>query len=218
VKQPLPSGSWGGPCELPPDRRELALLAVHMDSAYNLARYLMRNETEAEDVVQSAYVRAISHFASFRGGDGRAWLLMIVRNTCYDRLRKLGASRQETDFDETVHSGGRQNPDPETALLLAERTELLRKLLAELPTESREALILRELEQLSYRDIADIAGIPIGTVMSRLSRARQRLQQALSAQLEGGTMDGAPLPGSGTNKSPYRTSDDVRRNTWSERS
>jgi len=218
VKQTLPSGSWGGPCELPPDRRDVALLAEHIDSAYNLARYLMRNETEAEDAVQSAYVRAISHFAGFRGGDGRAWLLTIVRNTCYDCLRKLGASRQDTDFDETVHSRGRHNPDPETALLAAERTELLRKSLAELPAESREVLILRELEQLSYREIADIAGIPVGTVMSRLSRARQRLQQAVSAQMGGGKTDGAPLPGSGTNELPYRASDDVRRNTWSERS
>jgi RNA polymerase sigma-70 factor (ECF subfamily) len=202
VKQALPSGSWGGPCELPPDGRDVALLAVHLDSAYNLARYLMRNETEAEDAVQSAYVRAISHFAGFRGGDERAWLLTIVRNTCYDRLRKLGSSRRDTDFDETVHSGSRQNsnPDPETALLLAERTELLRKSLAELPTESREVLILRELEQLSYREIADIAGVPVGTVMSRLSRARQRLQQAV------------------TNELPYRPSGDVRRDTWSERS
>ena len=218
MKQALRFGSWGGARELAPDQRDLAQLAIHMDSAYNLARYLMRNETEAEDVVQSAYVRAISHFAGFRGGDGRAWLLMIVRNSCYDRLRKLGASRQDTDFDETVHSGGRQNPDPETTLLLAERTELVRKALAELPTESREVLILRELEQLSYQEIADIARIPVGTVMSRLSRARLRLQQAVSAQLEGGKTDGAPLPGSGTNRLPYRASDGVRRNTWSERS
>jgi RNA polymerase sigma-70 factor (ECF subfamily) len=189
-----------------------------MDSAYNLARYLMRDETEAEDVVQSAYLRAISHFAGFRGGDGRAWLLTIVRNSCYDRLRKLGVSRQDTDFDETVHSRGRQSPDPETALLLAERRELLRKSLAELPVEGREVLILRELEELSYREIADIAGVPVGTVMSRLSRARQRLQQGLSAHLDGGKRDGAPLPGSGTKALPYNTIDDLRRNTWSERS
>jgi RNA polymerase sigma-70 factor (ECF subfamily) len=198
---------------------DFALLAEHMDSAYNLARYLMRNETEAEDVVQSAYVRAISHFAGFRGGDGRGWLLTIVRNTCYDRLRKLGSSRQDMDFDETVHSVGRQSPDPERALLQAERTELLRKSLAELPSESREVLILRELEQLSYREIADIAGVPVGTVMSRLSRARQRLQQGVAAHLDGGEKkEGAPLPGSGTHELPYRASDDVRRNTWSERS
>jgi len=218
VIEAMPSGSGGGLCELLPDRRDFALLAEHMDSAFNLARYLMRNETEAEDVVQSAYLRAISHFASFRGGDGRAWLLTIVRNSCYDRLRKLGVSRHDTDFDETVHSRGRQDPDPETALLLAERSELLRKSLAELPAEGREVLILRELEELSYREIADIAGVPIGTVMSRLSRARQRLQQGISAQLDGGKNDGAPLPASGTKELPYGSSDDLRRNTWSERS
>jgi RNA polymerase sigma-70 factor (ECF subfamily) len=208
----------GDPCEPPPYPRDLALLAAHIDSAYNLARYLMRDESEAEDVVQSAYVRAISHFAGFRGGDARAWLLMIVRNSCYDRLRKLGTFRRDTDFDEAIHSGGRQNPDPETALLEAERTELVRRSLAELPIESREVLILRELEQLSYREIADIAGIPVGTVMSRLSRARLRLQQAVLAQLEGRKVNGAPLPGSATNESPYRAKDDVRCNPWSERS
>jgi RNA polymerase sigma-70 factor, ECF subfamily len=217
VIEAMPSGARGGPCELPPDRRDFALLAEHMDSAFNLARYLMRNETEAEDVVQSAYLRAISHFTGFRGGDGRAWLLTIVRNSCYDRLKKLGLSRQDTDFDETMHSRGKQYPDPETALLLAERSELLRKSLAELPAESREVLILRELEGLSYREIADIAGVPIGTVMSRLSRARQRLQQGISAHLDGGKNDGAPLPASGTKELSYGSSDDLRRNTWSER-
>jgi len=150
-----------------------------LDSAHNLARWLMRNQTEAEDVVQDAYVRAIRHFAGFRGGDGRAWLLAIVRNTCYDRLRQKGASSQSTGFDEAVHSAGWQTHDPETALLLAERTELLRDALAELPAEYREVLVLRELEQLSYREIANVAAIPMGTVMSRLSRARQQLQQTL---------------------------------------
>src|SRR5580692_12209166 len=82
---------------------DMALLLVHLDAAYNLARWLMRNETEAEDVVQDAYVRAIRHFSAFRGGDGRAWLLKIVRNGCYDRLREKGASIQNTDFDETKH-------------------------------------------------------------------------------------------------------------------
>jgi RNA polymerase sigma-70 factor (ECF subfamily) len=156
------------------------LLVAHLDAAYNLARYLMRDETEAEDAVQSAYVRAISHFAGFRGGDRRAWLLMIVRNCCYDQMRKLGSFSQHTDFDETVHSGGKQFLDPEAVLLQAERGELLRRSLAELPAESRAVLILRELQQFSYREIAEIAGIPLGTVMSRLSRARQRLQRTLS--------------------------------------
>jgi RNA polymerase sigma-70 factor (ECF subfamily) len=161
--------------------RDVTPLVAHLDAAYNLARWLMRNETEAEDVVQDAYVRAISHFDALRGGDGRAWLLKIVRNACYDRLRQKGARGQFTDFDDAVHSIYEQAPDPEAALLLAERSALLEKAMAELPTEFREILVLRELEQLSYRQIATIGDISLGTVMSRLSRARQRLQQLVLA-------------------------------------
>jgi RNA polymerase sigma-70 factor (ECF subfamily) len=175
----LPSVPSEGSSERQEARGDVALLVAHLDAAYNLARWLMRNQTEAEDVVQDAYLRAISHFAGFRGGDGRAWLLTIVRHTCYDRLKQNGASSQNTGFDEALHSAGRQTPDPETTVLLAERTELLRESLAELPAQYREVLVLRELEQLSYREIANIAGIPLGTVMSRLSRARQQLQQTL---------------------------------------
>jgi RNA polymerase sigma-70 factor (ECF subfamily) len=179
VIQHLPSVTSEESSERQGARGDVAQLVAHLDAAYNLARWLMRNPTEAEDVVQDAYLRAISHFAGFRGGDGRAWLLTIVRHTCYDRLRQRGASSHNTGFDEGLHSAGRQTPDPETAVLLAERTELLRESLAQLPAEYREVLVLRELEQLSYREIANIAGIPLGTVMSRLSRARQRLQQTL---------------------------------------
>jgi RNA polymerase sigma-70 factor (ECF subfamily) len=156
----------------------MALLVAHLDAAYNLARWLMRNEADAEDLVQEAYLRAFTHFAGFRGGDGRAWLLAIVRNSCYDRLKQKCVWQQNTAFDEAVHSD-RQTLDPETSLLRAEKAELVRESLAELPAEYREVLVLRELEQLSYREIASIAGIPLGTVMSRLSRARQRLQQSL---------------------------------------
>ena len=164
----------------PPGGRDgVALLVAHLDAAHNLARWLMRNETEAEDVVQESYLRAIRGFSGFRGGDGRAWLLTIVRNGCYDRLRQKSASDQNTDFDEALHSGARQTMNPETALLVAERRELLSKSLAELPAEYREVLVMREMEELSYREIADIVEIPIGTVMSRLSRARQRLEQIL---------------------------------------
>jgi RNA polymerase sigma-70 factor (ECF subfamily) len=162
-----------------PARGDVAMLVTHLDAAYNLARWLMRNETEAEDAVQEAYVRAISHFGAFRGGDGRAWLLTIVRNGCYDRMKQRGNSAQTADFDEAIHSGGRQTPNPETALLLTERSELLKKSLAELTAEYREVLVLRELEQLSYQQIANIVGIPLGTVMSRLSRARLQLHQSL---------------------------------------
>jgi RNA polymerase sigma-70 factor, ECF subfamily len=168
------------------------MLVAHLDAAYNLARWLMRNETEAEDVVQDSYLRAIRHFGAFRGGDGRAWLLTIVRNGCYDRLRHNSASSRSTDFDEVVHSGGQQSPNPETALLQAERSELVRKSLEELPPEYREVLVLRELEQLSYREIAGITGIPMGTVMSRLNRGRQRLQQALFDYAERGAIAAGP--------------------------
>ena len=163
---------------------DVSMLAMYLDAAYNLARWLMRNQTEAEDAVQEAYLRAIRYFATFRGGDGRAWLLAIVRNTCYDCLKQRGHSAQNTDFDEAVHGDVRQAADPESGLLQAERSELLRKLLADLPAEYREVLVLRELEQLSYREIAVIASVPIGTVMSRLSRARQQLQQTLVGSRE----------------------------------
>jgi len=159
-------------------------LVAHLNAAYNLARWLMPNETEAEDMVQEAYLRAISHFAGFQGGDGRAWLLTIVRNSCYDHLRRKGASDKNTDFNEAVHSAGQQTPNPEAALLLTERTEVVTKSLAALPEEYREVLVLREMEQLSYREIAKIAGIPLGTAMSRLSRARQQLRQTLSDFME----------------------------------
>ncbi len=139
----------------------------------------MRNETDAEDLVQEAYLRAFTHFAGFRGGDGRAWLLAIVRNSCYDRLKQKGVRDQYTAFDEGLHSTDRQTLNPETSLLLAERAELMRESLAELPAEYREVLVLRELENLSFREIATIAAIPLGTVMSRVSRARQRLQESL---------------------------------------
>jgi RNA polymerase sigma factor (sigma-70 family) len=185
----LPSASNGEPCEHSESWGDMELFIAHLDAAYNLARWLMHDETEAEDMVQEAYVRVASHFASFRGGDGRAWLLTIVRNSCYDRLRQKRASDRNTDFEEELHSAGRQAPNPETALLLAERSELVKKCLAELPAEYREVLILRELEQLSYREIAEIAGIPLGTVMSRISRARQQLQRTLFDLRNEGAVD-----------------------------
>jgi RNA polymerase sigma-70 factor (ECF subfamily) len=162
----------------------MALLVPHLDAAYNLARWLMRNETDAEDLVQEAYLRAFSHFAGFRGGDGRAWLLTIVRNCCYDRLKQNGSQGQSTDFDEAVHSAGQQTSNAETLLILEERAGLLSESLAELPAEYREVLVLRELEQMSYREIANIAEIPLGTVMSRLNRARQQLRQTLLECME----------------------------------
>jgi RNA polymerase sigma-70 factor, ECF subfamily len=177
----LPSAFLDGSRENSGSRADMAPLVGYFGAAYNLARWLMRSESEAEDVVQEAYLRAIRHLSGFRGGDGRAWLLTIVRNGCYDRLRQKGAAAQKnTDFNEALHSGVGQTVNPESALLLAERRELVQKSLAELPAEYREVLILREMEQLSYREIANVAEIPLGTVMSRLSRARLQLQKILS--------------------------------------
>ena len=185
----LRCASSDGPSDPPVSRGGTALFIAHLDAAYNLARWLMRDESEAEDMVQEAYLRVANHFASFRGGNGRAWLLTIIRNSCYNRLRQKSASDRNTDFNEEVHSAGRQPPNPEAALLLAERSKLLKRSMAELPAEYREVIILRELEQLSYREIADIAGIPLGTVMSRISRARQQLQRSLFNLRNEGAVD-----------------------------
>src|ERR1700676_3138921 len=130
-------------------------LLVHLDAAYNLARWLMRNEHDAEDVVQEAYLKAFRHLAGFRGGDGRAWLLEIVRNTCYDGLKQHGV-RDTSAFDERIHSVGQPITNPETSLIEKERAELLREALAGLPLEYREVLVLRELEDLSYLEIASV--------------------------------------------------------------
>ena len=155
-------------------------LVTHLDASYNLAKWLTQNEHDAEDIVQDAYVRAIRHFGSFQGGDGRAWLLTIVRNLCYDSMRRKNVRERTASFDEDLHnSHPATTSSPEACLLQKERAEMLRQALAELPLELREVLILRELEELSYSEIADIAQVPMGTVMSRLSRARKRLQQIL---------------------------------------
>jgi len=155
-------------------------LVNHLGAAYNLARRLTQNEHDAEDIVQDAYLRAIRHFGGFRGGDGRAWLLTIVRNCCYDSVRQKGVRERTTPFDDELHNTRQVTLDPETSLLQKERVGLLREALAELTLELREVLVLRELEELSYREIASIARIPMGTVMSRLSRARRRLQRTRS--------------------------------------
>jgi RNA polymerase sigma factor (sigma-70 family) len=164
---------------------------IHLDAAYNLARWLMRNEHDAEDVVQEAYLKAFRHLAGFRGDDGRAWLLAIVRNTCYDRLRQSGV-RGNSAFDEGIHSVGQSIRNPETSLLEKERSELLREALRALSPEYREVLVLRELEELSYVEIASVTKIPIGTVMSRLSRARQQLQESFLHRAKGRNPDLQP--------------------------
>ncbi len=167
------------------ERVERALLP-HLDAAYNLARWLIGNEHDAEDAVQEAYLRAVRFFGSFRGGDGRGWLLAIVRHACYDWLRQHRAEHPTTPFEEELHSPDDGAWNPERLLLQGADAALVRAALEALPVDSREVLVLRELEGLSYKEIAEIAGIPVGTVMSRLSRARSRLQQELTARLAKG--------------------------------
>ena len=155
----------------------------HLDAAYNLARWLTRNDYDAEDVVQEAYLRAFEYFGGFYGTDGRGWLLTIVRNTCYTWLRRNRAKELSTPFDEEIHSDEDASSNPEEILLEKIDGQHLRGALEEMPVEFREALVLRELEGLSYKEIADISGVPVGTVMSRLARARDRLKASLGRRM-----------------------------------
>jgi RNA polymerase sigma-70 factor (ECF subfamily) len=154
----------------------------HLAAAYNLARWLTHNDQDAEDVVQEAYLRAFRFFGGFHGGDSRAWLLTIVRHTCYTWLRQQRAHDLITVFDEDLHTPECPTADPETQLVQQASAQALRAAVEALPVEFREVVVLRDLEELSYKEIATIANIPIGTVMSRLARARKRLQRALLTQ------------------------------------
>ncbi len=152
----------------------------HLDTAYNLARWLTRNDQDAQDVVQEAYLRAFRFFPGFRGGDARAWLMKIVRNTCYTWLHANRPLQDAAEFDENFFPPDSRAPNPEEVVLQNDSAALLRKALEKLPPNSRGVLILRELDGMSYKEIADITGMPVGTVMSSLSRARGRLRQALT--------------------------------------
>ena len=154
----------------------------HLNAAYNLARWLTRNGDDAEDLVQEAYLRAFRSFETFQGQDGRAWLLSAVRNTCFTWLRKKG-NRPTAEFDEQMHSAADQSPNAESVLLNQAALGSLHDCLEALPLEFREAIILRELEELSYKEISDIARVPVGTVMSRIARGRKRLQECLAGAL-----------------------------------
>jgi RNA polymerase sigma factor (sigma-70 family) len=155
----------------------------HLDAAHNLARWLLRNEQDAQDVVQEAYLRAFRSFAGFRGTSGRAWLLTIVRNTSYTLLKKNRAADLTTPFDEEIHASGHESASPATLLERAEDSELIKNAMEELPAEFREILILRHQESLSYNEIGETLKIPIGTVMSRLARARGKLKEYLAARI-----------------------------------
>jgi len=155
----------------------------HLPAAYNLARWLVRNDQDAEDVVQEAYLRAFKFFGGYRGGDSRTWLLTIVRNTCYSWLQR-SRSRELTDsIDDTHEDATIDFANPELQLVQDVNSQMVRESLAELPLEFREVMVMRELEELSYKEISTIADLPIGTVMSRLARGRKRLHTLLATRI-----------------------------------
>ncbi len=168
---------------LPQERERFEMLVVpHLDSAVNLARWLLRDSADAEDVAQEAMLRAYRFFGQFRGGDARAWLLQIVRNSCYTWLKKNRPLELMTEFDEELHM--KPSASPEALAVQANDRERLTRALESLPPRAREVLVLRELEECSYKEIAEITGIPMGTAMSTLSRARERLQRTLTAAVK----------------------------------
>jgi len=159
----------------------------HLDAAYNLARWLCGNTNDAEDIVQDAYVRAFRYFDMFHGDNARPWLLTIVRRTWYTEWQKREMSRNSVEFDEnlddTLFEGWSEpHADPETLMIREQDARLVHTALEQLPPEYREVMVLRELEELSYREIAEIADLPVGTVMSRLARGRRRLAALITAQ------------------------------------
>jgi RNA polymerase sigma-70 factor, ECF subfamily len=164
-----------------------AVVLPHLDAALRLARWLVGNEHDAEDVVQDASLRAFRYFRTFTGGNGRAWFLRIVRNTCYGR--RVLSHAPSDPFDEEHHSGARPALDPEALLLQTDDAALVERAMRRLPDRSHELLVLRELEGLSYQEVADAMGIPCGTVMSGLSRARQAFRGAVTDELK---RSGAP--------------------------
>ncbi len=164
---------------------EMAILP-HLDAAHNLARWLTRNDQDAEDIVQEACVRALKYFAGYHGGDAKAWLLAIVRNTCYTHLRRHKSHEFTLPFDDELLSLVSNEHNPETLFLKSIEMAEVRFVLDALPVEFREMIVLREMEGLSYKEIAEVTQIPVGTVMSRLARARRRLQTCLSESHEKG--------------------------------
>ena len=159
-----------------------AVVLPHLEAGRRLARRLTRNQHDAEDAVQDAFLRALRYFGTFSGGDGRAWFLRIVRNTCYGRYRK-GLQVSMGPFDEEQHSGAQPQSDPEAILLRTDDATSIARAMSRLPDPLHQILVLRELEGLSYRELAEVVGIPVGTVMSRLSRARVALRDALGSEL-----------------------------------
>ena len=160
-----------------------ALMLPHLDAAHNLAKWLLRNEQDAQDVVQEAFLRAFKSFGGFHGSNGRPWLLRIVRNTSYTLLKGNRLANVTTLFDEKIHASEDEAVNPATILQRCEDARLIREAMDELPAEFREILTLRHQEDLSYKEIGEITQIPVGTVMSRLSRARGKLQEEIGARV-----------------------------------
>lgn len=171
------------------EKRFQAMVLPHLDSAFNLARWLTRNNQDAEEIVQEACLRAYKFFDGFHGEDGRAWLLGIVRNTFFTWYRQNRAEGQTTQFEEELHSTGNTGPGvvshadtPEALLMQKDCQRQIQQALEALSVEFREVMVLRELEGMSYKQIAGITGTPIGTVMSRLGRGRRQLADILATQ------------------------------------
>src|SRR5437764_413885 len=190
VSRSMPCPSTSKACGMLPALvtvKETGPAAIVASDSSTFPRYLTRSDHDAQDVVQDASLRAFRHFGSFRGtgsGEGRAWLLAIVRNTACTWQRRHHGDTLTTEFDEEQHSEAATGEDPETAVVAQGERVALHRAIDELPPEFREVIVLRELEELSYKEIAEVAGVPVGTVMSRLSRARRRLEEVLCAQTE----------------------------------
>jgi RNA polymerase sigma-70 factor, ECF subfamily len=151
----------------------------HLPAAFNLARWLTRNDQDAEDVVQEAYLRAFRFFDNFRGGDARPWLLAIVRNTCLTWLKRNRQDRPTSPLETALNTVAADTPEPDERLVQAANREMIQQALDELPEEFREVVVLREMEGLAYKEIAAVTGSAIGTVMSRLARGRKLLREKL---------------------------------------
>ena len=152
----------------------------HLDAAYNLARWLLRNDQDAEDAVQEAYMRAYKAFPRFRGGDGKAWFMTILRNVCYTMIKKSRSHETPEPFDEEIHQAAGA-PESREVFRQKANAESLHAAMEKLPDDFREIIVLHDLEGLAYKEIAAVSGIPIGTVMSRLARARGRLRAEIVA-------------------------------------
>jgi RNA polymerase sigma-70 factor (ECF subfamily) len=175
----LPPGQHMGQSRLAAEFEQVIL--PHLNSAYNLARWLLGNEQDAQDVVHDSFLRAHRYFSSFDGSDGRAWLLGIVRNACFSSLRS-NKGQQPIGPDESMDIRSPGEASPERIVILQQEIQVLRNCIEGLPPEYREVVVLRELEELSYKEISSAAGIALGTVMSRLNRARARLETCLKGK------------------------------------